>query len=173
MVKKIAKYVGLATVIMLMAVAVITFFAPHFGWGVDVVLSGSMEPQVHVGSVVVTRPLDLGNVKAGDIITFRSPLNGTFTTHRVISVENSPSLFFRTKGDANEDADPFVVNSKSVVGKVCFNVAYLGYVTQFIKSRLGLLLVLYLPGLTIVLLEAKNVWRVFAEDELARKQVER
>jgi signal peptidase len=173
MTKKIANYFGLTVVIVLMVVAMITFIAPRFGWRVDVVLSGSMEPQIHVGSVVVSRPLDIGSVNAGDIITFRSPLNGEFTTHRVISVENSPSLFFRTKGDTNEDADPFIVGHQSVVGRVCFNVAYLGYIIQLIKSRLGLLLSLYLPGSIIVLMEVRNIWQVLAGKESTREEVVR
>jgi signal peptidase I len=173
MMKKIANYFGLTVVIVLMAVAVITLIAARFGWRVDVVLSGSMEPQIHVGSMVVSRPLDMGSVNAGDIITFRSPLNGQFTTHRVISVENSPSLFFRTKGDTNEDADPFIVGQQSVVGRVCFNVAYLGYIIQLIRSRLGLLLALYLPGLIIVLMEVRNIWQVLAGKESTREEVVR
>lgn len=173
MVMKIAKYLGLTLAIVLMAFAVITFAAPRFGWRIDVVLSGSMEPQVQVGSLVVTRPLDIKNVKVNDIITFRSPQNGKFTTHRVIAVENSPVLVFRTKGDANEDADLFIVGSKSVAGKVCISIPYLGYATRFIKSRLGLLITLYLPGLIIVLSEARNIWRRLAEEEMTRKQLAR
>ena len=168
--KKIAKYFGLTVVIVLMAAAFIMFITPRFGWRVDVVLSGSMEPQVHVGSVVVTRPLNIESVNIGDIITFRSPQNGKLTTHRVISVTSSPSLILHTKGDANEDADPFIVGSQSVVGKVCFNIAYLGYVIQFIKSRLGLLLAVYIPGLIIVIIEAINIWRALAAEESGRKQ---
>ena len=169
MVKQIAKYFGLTVVTVLMAAALITFIAPHFGWRVDVVLSGSMEPQVHVGSVVVSRPLNIEAVNIGDIITFRSPLNGKLTTHRIISVTSNPSLILHTKGDANEDPDPFILGSQSVVGRVCFDVAYLGYVTQFIKSRLGLLLTLYLPGLIIVLMEVRNIWRVLAGESVTKQ----
>jgi signal peptidase len=171
--KKIAEYFGFAVIVLLLTLAVITLIAPHFGWRVDAVLSGSMEPELKVGSVVIIRPLDIGSVNAGDIITFRSPLNGKLTTHRVISVTSNPSIILRTKGDANEDADPFILGSKSMVGRVCFNIAYLGYVSQFIKSRPGLLLTLYLPGLIIVLMEVKNIWRVPTEEESARKQVVR
>ena len=171
--KKIAGYFGFAVVVLFMALAIIMFIAPHFGWRVDAVLSGSMEPELKVGSVVVTRPTDIGSINTGDIITFRSPMNGKLTTHRVISVTSNPLPILRTKGDANEDADPFIVGSQNVVGRVCFNIAYLGYVSQFIKSRLGLLLFLYVPGLIIVLMEVRNIWRVLAEEESARKQVMR
>jgi signal peptidase I len=171
--KKISGYFGFAVVVLFMALAIITFIAPHFGWRVDAVLSGSMEPELKVGSVVITRPVDIGSVNAGNIITFRSPLNGKLTTHRVISVTSSPSVILRTKGDANEDADPFIVGSQNVVGRVCFNIAYMGYVSQFLKSRLGLLLFLYLPGLIIVLMEVRNIWRVLTEEERSKKRTVR
>lgn len=171
--KKVAGYLGFALVFLLMALAVITFIAPRFGWRVDVVMSGSMEPGLKVGSVVITRPLDIKSVNKGDIITFRSPLNGELITHRIISLESSPSVILRTKGDANEHADPFVVSSESLVGRVCFSVPYLGYIARFVKSRLGLLFTLYLPGLAIVLVEAKGIWRALAEEESAKRQAVR
>jgi len=171
--KKIAGYFGFALVILLMTAALIMFMAPRFGWRVDAVSSGSMEPELKVGSVVITRPTDMQSIHAGDIITFRSPLNGKFTTHRVISVTSNPSPVLRTKGDANEEADPFIIGSQSVVGKVCFDMAYFGYISQFIKSRLGLLFTLYIPGLVILVIEAANIWRVIGEEESARKQVAR
>lgn len=169
--KKMAGYFGIAIVIVLMALAATTLIAPRFGWRVDVVLSGSMEPDIKMGSVVVTRPLDINIIDVGDIITFRSPLNGKFTTHRVISIGSNLSPVLRTKGDANEDPDPFILGSQSVVGKVCFSIQYVGYVTQFIKSRLGLLLTLYFPGLIIIVMELKNIWQVLAEEKSTRKQV--
>ncbi|KKK61416.1 hypothetical protein LCGC14_3014560, partial [marine sediment metagenome] len=48
------------------------------------------------------------DIKAGDTITFYSPLSEKLTSHRVIAVEDGSSPSFRTKGDANEDADPFM-----------------------------------------------------------------
>jgi signal peptidase I len=164
----ILRYSGLALAILVLSLAFITFMAPRFGWKIDVVLSGSMEPELKVGSVVITRPLEVESIKVGDIITFRSPVNERFTTHRVVSLENSPSFILHTKGDANEDMDPFIVGSQSIVGKVCFNVAYLGYAIQFMKSRLGFLITLYLPGLIIVITEALNIWRELVKEKSTR-----
>ena len=167
--KKAAGYFGFVAAIVLMAIAASAFIAPRFGWRADVVLTGSMEPALKVGSVVITRPLNSRSVNAGDVITFRSPLNGRLTTHRVISVESKPSFILRTKGDANEDPDPFVLGSRSVVGRVCFNVPHIGYAITFMKTRLGLLLTLFLPALIIVVFETRNIWRALSA-EPARKQ---
>jgi len=167
--KKAAEYFGLAFIIVLMTAAVLTFLAPRFGWGVDAVFSGSMEPQLKVGGVVITRPVQAEDIKVGEIITFYSPLSEKLTSHRVIAVEDGSSFDFRTKGDANEDADPFIVPAQNVVGKVCFHIPYLGYVAQFVKTRLGLLLTLCLPGLIIIVMEMRNIWRVLTEEEIERK----
>lgn len=166
--KKAVGIFGLAVVILLMTAAVLTFLAPHFGWRVDTVFSGSMEPQLKVGGVVVTRPVGAEDIKVGDIITFHSPLNEELISHRVIAVEDEASLHFRTKGDVNEDADLFVVPAQNVVGKVCLHIPYFGYVTQFVKTPLGLLLTLCLPGLIIIVMEMRNIWRVLTEEQVKK-----
>jgi len=167
--KKTIEGLGLAVLIVLMTAAVFTFLAPRFDWRVDEVLSGSMEPQLQVGSVVVTRPAALGEIKVGDIITYASPRDGNLTSHRVIEVIGSTPSQFRTKGDANEDADPFTVPAENVVGKVCFHLPYLGYTAHFIKTFPGLLLTLCLPGLLIIITELRNIWQTIVIDEIERK----
>jgi signal peptidase len=167
--KKLAQNIGLAVIVLLMAAAVFTFLAPHFGWRVDAVYSGSMEPQLKVGGLVVTQPIAAEDIRVGDNITFHSPLNKQLTTHRVIAVEDGASPAFRTKGDANEDADPFIVTAGNVVGKVCLHIPYFGYATQYIKTPLGFLLTLCLPGLIIIIMEMRNIWRVLSEEEREKK----
>ena len=167
--KKAAENFGLAFIILLMAAAVLTFLAPRLGWSVDAVVSGSMEPQLKVGGVVITRPVGAGEIKAGDTITFYSPLSEQLTSHRVIAVEHGSSPHFRTKGDANEDADPFTVPAENVVGKVCFHIPYFGYAAQFVKTPLGLLLTLCLPGLVITGMEMRNIWQVIIAQHIERK----
>jgi signal peptidase len=167
--KKAAGYLGYGIMILLIAAAVFTFLAPHFGWRVDAVFSGSMEPQLKTGGVVLTRPVEAGDIKVGDIITFHSPLHEQLISHRVISVEDGSPLNFQTKGDANEDADPFVVPAQSVVGEICFHMPYLGYAAQFIKTPLGLLLTLCLPGLVIIVMEMVSIWRVLNEARIERR----
>jgi len=167
--KRVVEKIGFAVIVLLIAAAVFTFLAPRFGWRVDAVFSGSMEPELNVGGVVVTRPAEAEEIKAGDIITFYSPRGGQLTSHRVIAVEDGSSLNFRTKGDSNEDADAFILPAENVVGKICLHLPYFGYATQFIKTPLGLLLTLCLPGLIIIAIEVRNIWRVLAEQCTERK----
>lgn len=75
------------------------------------VLSGSMAPAIAPGSVVIVRPIDLGDLRAGDVIAFQAPIDGRPTvTHRVVEIEQSgPQPLVRTKGDANPSPDPWKV----------------------------------------------------------------
>ena len=164
--KKSVEYFGMVVVILLMVAAALVFLAPHFGWRVDAVSSGSMEPELKTGGVVITRPVEAEDLKVGDIITFNSPLSDELTSHRVIAAEDGSSLHFQTKGDANEDADPFILPAENVVGEVCFHLPYFGYAAQFVKTPLGLLLTLCLPGLVIVVLEMRKIWLVLTEDKI-------
>ena len=169
-IKKLAKYFGLAVVILIMMAAALTLLAPRFDWRVDVVFSSSMEPELRVGGLVVTRPADAEDIRVRDIITFYHPLSGELTSHRVIGVEEGSSFHFQTKGDATEDGDSFVVPAQNIVGKVCFYLPYLGYVIQFLKTPLGFILTVCIPGLIIIAMEMRNIWRVLGEEEIKKKR---
>jgi signal peptidase I len=172
-VTKVTEYVGIALVVVLMTMVVLALLAPHFGWRADTVLSGSMEPALPVGCVQVTRPVQPEDIQAGDIITFRSPTNGKLMSHRVVAVEEDQSYQFRTKGDANEDVDPYLIPSQSVVGRVCFKVAHIGYVVEYLKSPIGFIL-LGLIGIALVVAEVSTMlevhWKESAQADTGAKQ---
>jgi signal peptidase len=138
---------------------VLALLAPHFGWHADTVLSGSMEPALPVGCVQVTRPANPEHIEAGDIITFRSPTNGKLMSHRVVAVEEGNSYQFRTKGDANEDVDPYLVPAENVVGRVCFKVAHMGRIVEYLKTPLAFIL-LGLCGIALILAEMSTMLEV-------------
>lgn len=104
------------------------------------VLSGSMEPTYHVGSVIYVKDVEPVDLKAGDSITYRMT-SGTVVTHRIHEVlnQNTPDLAFRTKGDANEDPDGTPVPAAAVVGKAVFSIPCLGYVSEFVQKPTGLI----------------------------------
>jgi len=164
--RKAAGLFGLVLLVLLMAMAAFTFLAPHLGWRVDIVLSGSMASQLQAGGVVITRPVATNTILPGDIITFHSPDTGKTTTHRVVDIETSPSLRFRTMGDVNEESDMLLVPAESVVGKVWFDVPYLGYIARFVKTPQGFLLSLCLPGLAVIAAEIMNIRRAWAERDI-------
>ena len=106
------------------------------------VLSGSMEPTYHVGSVIYVTDVDPAELKAGDPITYTIS-GGVVVTHRIESVENenTPSLAFRTKGDANDTPDSAPIPAAAVIGKPIFSIPYLGYVSEAIRNPAGLILI--------------------------------
>lgn len=110
--------------------------AARYGWEFDAVLSGSMEPVLGVGGLVVIKPTDARQVETGDIISFKLPGIDTPICHRVIDIQQTASgRLFQTKGDANEEPDINPVPASSVTGKEVFYLPYIGNLARL--SRLG------------------------------------
>jgi len=164
----VLKHTGMVLMVLLMVVVVLVFLAPRFGWRVDTVLSGSMEPALKPGGIAVTRPVSPRDVCVGDIITFRSPASATLISHRVVGLSEGAFPVFRTQGDANEEMDSWEVSPERLVGAVCFHVPYAGYVTRFVRTPLGLGLFLFLPGLVVICFQLVNIWRVMSELEMRK-----
>ncbi|MFC1939140.1 signal peptidase I [Chloroflexota bacterium] len=161
--KKAAWYLVFTTVVLFMTAAVFIYLAPHIGWRVDAVLSGSMEPELKVGSLVVTCPVEPETIVVGDIITFRPVSVGeNLITHRVTGTGHSSSLYFETKGDANNKPDPFTVPAQNLVGKICFHAPSWGYLTEFLKTPFGFLFAIVIPGIIIIAMYVGSVWRALA-----------
>ncbi len=110
-----------------------------FGLQVYTVLSPSMEPAFHVGSLIYVKKTEPADVKVGDPITFVLNESLTVATHRVISIETDEdgALLFRTKGDANETADGGAVHEKNLLGVPVFTIPYLGYLAAYIQDPKG------------------------------------
>ncbi len=123
------------------------------------VQSGSMEPQIHTGSIVFVMPQD--DYQVQDIITYRSERSKKETvTHRVVELIEDKELnkvSYITKGDANENPDPEPIAKRRVIGKVLFFVPYLGYAIAFAQSQLGLILLIIVPGTLIIYSEVINI----------------
>ncbi len=162
--KKVAWYLVFTIVVLFMTVAVFIYLAPHLGWRVNAVLSGSMEPELTVGSLVVTRPVEPETIVVGDIITFRPVSVGEhLITHRVIGIGQSSSLYFETKGDATDRPDPFTVPAQNLVGKICFHAPYWGYFTEFLKTPIGFLFAVVIPGVIIITCYILSILRALGE----------
>jgi signal peptidase len=131
-----------------------------------IVLSGSMEPDISTGDVVVVGRVDADAVGVGDVITFSRAGSDVVVTHRVVEVVTSDQgVAFRTKGDANEEADPSVVRPENVVGRVVLTIPYLGHVVMFVGSTAGFALVVALP---VGLLILSELWRFATTSEASR-----
>jgi len=153
---------GLVIVLLLAVAGLFAIsFVPAFGVEIKIVKSGSMEPAIPTGSLVVVRPVDV--YKAGDVITFgEDTKNEIPTTHRIESVRTAQGgPFYTTKGDANEERDPEEVAARAVIGKVLFHVPGAGYVLDFARQPLGFALLIGLPAAMIIIDEAFNIFKEF------------
>ena len=92
-----------------------------------VIISGSMEPAIRTGSMVIVIPQD--EYQEGDIISFIDPDIGR-NVHRIVrEVSSDGETYFVTKGDAARMADRTPVPLDKVEGKVVLIFPYLGYLT--------------------------------------------
>lgn len=126
---------------------------------IKVVKSGSMEPAIRTGSIVLIKPSEIYEV--GDVITFGPDTASEIpTTHRVIAAEGEgASRTYATQGDANNAPDPVVIRPRDITGKVLLTVPYAGYVLDFAKQPLGFALLVGVPAAAIVIEEVGNIVR--------------
>jgi len=155
--KKIAK-ITITTLIAILLTIFLIFYRPVSLWGdtrYEPVYTGSMEPAIPVGSVVVIKPVDPETLTIGDIICFKIESESpTTVTHRIINIT---AQGFITKGDANEDPDTWIVKKENVVGKVIATIPYLGYLGHFVRTPIGFTLLIIIPATLLIIMEIKNI----------------
>ena len=143
---------------MLVAVLLVVSVLPITGnYKVLTVLSGSMAPEIKMGSVVIVKPVQ--DYKINDIITF-----GPFskikpaTTHRIhdIKVVDGQPIYI-TKGDANNAPDTREIQKKDVLGKVLFDVPYVGFAVDVARKPFGFALIIVVPAALIIFDEIKKI----------------
>ncbi|HLB28397.1 MAG TPA: signal peptidase I [Dehalococcoidales bacterium] len=117
------------------SVVIIWFAVGLFPVHPAVVGSGSMEPVMYTGDVVLIAKLPAEKIKVGDIIEFRKE-EKIKVLHRVIEirVEEGATKRFITKGDNNNDADSDPVIPQNVIGKIVFNVPKIGWLAIIVKG---------------------------------------
>jgi signal peptidase I len=113
-----------ATLVGLIAVGQMTG-----AWRLAPVLSGSMEPNVPKGAMVVAEQVPIGKLRVGDIMLFNAPLAGhppvVHRIHQIIEVDGERA--FRTKGDANDAPDAWTIRLHAAkVWRVAHVVPYAG-----------------------------------------------
>lgn len=138
-----------------------------------VVLSGSMEPTYHTGSLIYVKKVDPFTIEAGTPITFMLD-EDNIATHRVVEVvpdeTDSTVVRFRTKGDANDAVDGSLVHYKNVIGTPVFSIPYLGYVSDYITNPPGMYIGFTVLGIIILMLFAPDLLR--AADKADKKAEE-
>lgn len=133
-----------------------------FGHQMYYVLSGSMEPKLHTGSIIIVKKRTKNTVlSTGEIITFKMPYNEKIlVTHRIKEiVHDDGQVFYRTKGDANPVQDPWVVDKQSVVSVYSgITIPVVGYFYKMIHTHNSIYGILLFVGL-VLLFTGMNVFR--------------
>jgi signal peptidase len=125
------------------------------------VLSGSMEPTIHVGDIVVVRQISPLDARVGDVVTFRDPTErDTLITHRVRMMSAADGVVsFETKGDANTTVERWKIGTNGTIGLVMYRVPKLGYALFYVHGPLGRLLLVVGPALLLGVYEIWRIWR--------------
>jgi len=146
---KISYYalIGVAVALGALLLLVQTSLIP--GYEAKIVQSGSMEPAIATGALVIVKAEARYVVE--DVITFTTRSDSDVpTTHRIVEDGlQAGELVYFTKGDANNDVDPEPVNPANVLGKVILDIPYLGYLLDFARQPLGFFLLIGIPALLI------------------------
>jgi signal peptidase I len=139
------------------------------GYDRYVIVSGSMEPAIGTGSVVYDQPVPVEDLAVGDVVTFVPPTEyhqEDPVTHRIHKISRSAkgAREFRTKGDANEDVDPWtIVFDGPEQARVEHHVEKVGYVYIALSNRWVQLLFIGVPAMVLFVLIVIALWREAGE----------
>ena len=146
---------------LLLGLLAITTVPRVVGYVPYTVLTGSMQPSIAPGDVVIDKPVQPSELRVGDVVTFPDPANKErLITHRVRRVDNrAGTVRVVTRGDANNQDERWAAPADGRVGRVAARVPMVGHVLQRIHSPLGRMLLLVVPALLLAALELRAVWR--------------
>ena len=174
--KKIWNVISSILVALVVLLALLLVGARVVGLQVFTVLSGSMEPTYHTGSLIYVKKVDPYTIKEGQPITFMLDEN-TVATHRVVGIvpdEEDPTVIrFRTKGDANEAEDGGLVHYKNVIGTPIFSIPYLGYVADYIQHPPGMYVAISAGAVLLLLVFIPDIFADDKEKEKKKKSAPR
>ena len=171
--KKIWNVISSILVALVVLLALLLVGARVVGLQVFTVLSGSMEPTYHTGSLIYVKKVDPYTITDGQPITFMLDEN-TVATHRVVGIvpdEEDPTVIrFRTKGDANEAEEGSLVHYKNVIGTPVFTIPYLGYVADYIQHPPGMYIAISGGAVLLLLVFLPDVFASDKDEEKKKKR---
>ena len=156
---RVLTIIGIVLCVILIPILIVNCILLIKGWtNADKV--PTQDDSFNGGDLIFIRVVQPDEVKVGDVISFFDPAssNSAVTSHRVIEIINEEEgIFFRTKGDHNNDEDTLPVPAEKLVGKYTgFRIAGAGRVAMFMQTTWGLIVCVVLP---IVLLVAWDTIR--------------
>jgi signal peptidase I len=143
------------------------------GWQRYVIVSGSMTGTYDRGSLVLDEVVPVSDLRVGDVITYRPPAGAGpegLVTHRIaeISRDKLGRRMFRTKGDANQAADPWTFRLGPTQARVKAGIPYAGTVLTALSGRRGRMIAIALPALLIAAVSLVRLWRALGDEARRR-----
>ena len=150
--------------------------AEVFGRSVLQVVTGSMEPSLHTGDIIIIEHVDPAELQEGDIISYyarQSDIYGMLVTHRIQEISADGS--FITAGDANPVPDALPVQPDQIAGRYTGKARFLIWLGSFANVRKLLLLAVMIGVSIMAFYELRTVMRLGREvsEERAERDTER
>ena len=136
-VSAICSTLGTVLLIIIIVLCLSVTLPKILGYEAYSVISGSMEPAIPIGSIVIVEKTQPSEVEEGDVIAFYGgPNSSAIITHRVIENRIVTGEFI-TKGDANQDKDMNPIAYNDLIGRVSFSLPIFGAIAQLLTSSIG------------------------------------
>lgn len=159
-VSRLARLCGLLGLLLVVVAFVFLAVGPRTGrYRTMTVLTASMRPTHPAGSVIVASPIPSSEVRVGDVITYRIPVEDRrIVTHRVVEVVE-PGVV-RTKGDANNAPDAWTARlTGGTTWKVRGGIPALGFALGALQNRTARAGSLMLAPMALAFVWLRDIWR--------------
>ena len=146
-----------------------------FGIKTFVIVSGSMEPTLNIGDVILVKDIEENDIKENDIISYRE--GQSIVTHRVIEIEETENgKKFITKGDNNNVKDSYPVRYRDIEGKYDSKINGIGNVVLFFQNKIVIIcviLIFYLIYMHDANKQEKSIMRRAKRNRFENKYVQK
>lgn len=163
--KKTLKLIGNVIMYAFFAALLAVVIGYFCGVKPAVIISGSMEPAIHTGSLsFVNTKADYNKIEVNDVVVFTTS-TGDQVTHRAIAISDAG---IETKGDANDVSDGITTTPANFGGKTLFSIPYLGYAVTYMQEPVGMVII----GIVIVAIIAMGIVDSWADRKERKAQEE-
>ena len=131
------------------------------GFRIFNVSSRSMEPKYYIGDVLLSKSVNMDEIKVGDDVVYngeKGDFAGKIVTHRVINIEfeENGQKIFHTQGIANEIEDP-AITGKQIIGIAIGAIPVLSQITKVINNLYSFYFIIFVPMAILLCLELRKI----------------
>jgi signal peptidase I len=157
---KFMKWSATALFVVAIGLLAAVMLPPLVGGRTLVIISGSMEPTIHMGAAAVLRSVPSSELHVGDIIAYTPPTTGAIPiVHRIAAItEQNGQRTFTTKGDANKTADVNTFTMPAKAWTVSYNIPVAGYIVNLASRPIGIFTFIVIPVMLLAALKLVE-WR--------------